>query len=181
MALDPELVSVLKRYTVVGVVLAGAVIWTVLYVQDDAHANGAPIVLGADAGPTDTPDAPPDKAPSLKEMFVGDRVACEPACRLEAYCSLRSVDDCLRTSCDGALRIAVPSDTVFARADDCAAAAAAPCADACARRATCSETAAAVDQARCVAACKEKPDYRLSRCVIEATTCDDVSRCKPSL
>jgi hypothetical protein len=183
MAMDPELRSVMVRYSIVGVVLAGSVIWTVAYVKDVTHENGAPIVLGADAGPERPfaekgPVAPSvDKAPSLSEMFIGDRVACGPACRLEAYCGLRAVDDCLRTSCDGNVRKpAVAGDAAFAKADDCRAAAAAPCADACARLGACHKDHG--DDEKCALQCKDNPDYRKERCVLEADTCDAALSCK---
>jgi len=176
MAMDPELRSVMVRYSIVGLVLAGSTIWTVAYVQDITHENGAPIVLGSDAGPQQAPP-PREKAPALTEMFVDGRVACAAACRLEAYCGLRAVDDCLRSSCDGNVRKPnVAGDTAFAKADDCKAAAAAPCEDACRRLGECHKDHG--DDDKCTVQCKENPDYRKERCVLEADSCDVALDCR---
>jgi hypothetical protein len=182
---DQELREVATRYTIVGVVIAAAAIWTVWFVKDNGHENGAPVVIGSDAGPAQSPD---EKAPSLASMFTtkngAERVLCAPACKLEAYCSLRSVDECLKQSCDGDVRALNKSDFTFARADDCAAAAAASCAEGCFKRGECAGEHGG--DARCTEACvtavKLRPGaaYRASRCTIEAKSCVDVAGCAPS-
>ena len=183
--MDSELQKVIVRYTIVGVVISAAAIFTVYTYQDQRHPNGVPDVVGSDAGPGGSAEERPTTAPSVKSMFVEkngvERVVCKQACRLEAYCSLRDVDDCMAASCDPAdrdVRVDVKSDAVFAKADDCAAAALAPCADACRRKEACG----VVDD-KCVAVCKLRAQqlpgdgYRSARCVIEAKTCADVGGC----
>lgn len=181
--MDLELRSVIVRYSFVGLVLASAAVWTVIYASDVKRPNGAPVIIGTDAGPVDA--VPSEKAPALSEMFVevdGERrVACAAACRLENYCGLRSVDDCLRSSCAADRRDArrpSTSDPAFARADDCNAAAAAVCAEACDRTGNCKHDHRG-DQA-CAESCLKAPQprYRENRCVIEADTCDAALACR---
>jgi hypothetical protein len=193
---DPELRSVILRYSVVGLVLAGAVIWAVTYTTAKtgvAKENGAPILLDEQKGEsarqreTVTPEAKtasPELAPSISSLLVekngARRVACEPACRLEAYCGLRSVEQCLKTSCDGDVRKLSNSDFTFAQAEDCAAAAEAPCEEACWRRGEC--TGDHVDDKRCTASCKalvkQRPaeTFVESRCILESA-CADLAAC----
>ena len=183
--MDSELQKVIIRYTIVGIVISAAAILTVFLYQDRRHENGVPDVVGSDAGPGGSSEERPTTAPAVKSMFVEkngvERVLCKQACRLEAYCSLRPVDDCMRTSCDPAdpqLRIATKGDAAFAKADDCNTAAATQCDDACRRKASCG----VVDD-KCVANCKLRAQqlpgdgYRSARCVIEAKTCSDLSGC----
>jgi len=182
-AVDSELRSVIYRYSVVAVVLLGALIWTVVYTDDkNIRKNVAPLVM--DAGVADTSATGPTKAPSLTAMFVQkdgvEHVSCVAACRLEAYCELRTVDACLKASCIGDLRIGSTSDAIFARSEECPAAAVAPCEEACARQTSCD---AAKNTDTCVTACRSKAQgapatgYQNARCAIESKTCDDVKRC----
>jgi hypothetical protein len=179
---DVELQRAIMRYVFVGIVISAAAVVTILVVQDEKHENGVPLVVGSDGGPASGGEQPPQTAPSLKSMFVEkagkQRVACAPACRLEAYCSLRSADACLAKSCDGDARIDAPGDLEFARAEDCNQAAQTPCVDACARRATCGTS-----DPKCLELCRVRTQqlpgdgYRAARCVVEAKTCADVAAC----
>lgn len=201
--MDPELRSVIVRYTWVAVVLAGSVVWAALYTTDRIRAQGGTSVddlapatapgLGINApssaaAPTPgSPAAPGEepKAPSLASLLVtregATRVACGPACRLEAYCGLRDAATCARSSCDGDLRRPHASDLTFARADTCVQAAAAPCEEACARRGTCSGSHG--DDLRCIDACLKRADdeparaYVSARCMLESA-CGDMGRCE---
>jgi hypothetical protein len=180
---DVELQRAIMRYLFVGIVISAAAIATVLVVQDAKHENGVPLVVGSDAGPLSSEEQRPQTAPSLKSMFVErdgkQRVACAPACRLEAYCGLRAASACLAKSCDRDARIDAAGDLDFARAEDCSQAALAPCPDACARRVACG----AVADPKCLELCRLRAQqlpgdgYRAARCVIEAKTCNDVAAC----
>lgn len=201
--MDPELRSVLSRYSVVGIVLAASVIWAARYTTEAIAAQGGtsvdalapqppPTLTGSANAPASPSDAQaaagqgadPPRAPSLAALLVTrdgtTRVDCAAACRLEAYCDLRDVPTCTAASCDGDLRRALASDLIFARADTCVQAAAAPCEESCARRGVCANNH--TDNARCTDACLKQASrdppraYREARCVLE-TGCADLGRC----
>jgi hypothetical protein len=204
---DPELRSVLKRYTFVAIVLAAAVVWTVVYTTDTALRAPPPEVpappmppapgeteadeIFAKPDPSMQRGAPPPpapsaeaKAPSLSSLLVtkdgARRIACGPACRLEAYCKLRDIDVCLSNSCDGDVRKLSRSDFELASASDCAQAAAAPCEEACWRKGECAGDHA--DDLRCTNACltlvRQRPMavFSESRCILESS-CADLPLC----
>lgn len=202
--MDPELRSVLRRYLLVGIVLAASVAWAVIYTTMKTSApatspapaqNGAPATTEAATAAKATAEATDEaarqpekraerKAPSLGALLVSkdgaQRVACEPACRLEEYCDLRDAASCLQTSCDGDVRKLSTSDFPFARAETCAAAAAAPCAEACWKKGECAGDHG--DDTRCTNACltlvTQRPaeTFRESRCLIESR-CTELPLC----
>lgn len=186
--MDSELRSVIYRYSVVGIVLAGSVTWAVAYTTartDEAARNNATAAQArAAAAPQTGADTESRRAPALSSLVVNrdgvERVACEPACRLEEYCDLRDLSSCLQSSCEGDLRKPASSDLAFARSETCAAAAAAPCEEACRKKGECAANHA--DDTRCTTAClglvHENPArvFRESRCVLESR-CSDLPLC----
>ena len=196
--MDPELKSVLRRYSIVALVLGGTVVWTVWYVRDNAHENVAPAVVATTPQEPPTPEselqAQPRSeehekkklAPSIDSLIVREasgarHVACAPACRFEEYCELRAVDECMKTSCDGANRVLSRSDFELVQADDCAVAAAAPCEEACWKKGECAGDHTTDKQCTdaCKAMVKQLPaaTFRESRCVIETKQCADLATC----
>ena len=168
------------RYALVAVAIAGAAVWTIEATSvDPKHSIGAPTLMGNDAGPDDAPSE--QKAPSLKDMFLSkdgqERVSCVAACRLERYCSLRDVDECIKASCTGAVRVLAQSDDIFAKAGDCTEAASAPCGEACARCGKANDIQLCTQT--CVVTTRSNPGlgYRKARCMLEQP-CD---KCEPFL
>ncbi len=119
-------------------------------------------------------------APMVVERFGARRVSCAGACDREAECGFRTYADCTMASCEGDVRKLASSDFRLAEADTCAAAAAAPCEEACWKRGEC--TGDHAGDRRCTKACatlvQQEPveTYRESRCVLEQA-CADLPVC----
>ena len=190
---DPELWDVIKRYTLVGVVLVGASIWTILYTTDlSQKANTAPSLEARtapealDAGPGVEANGTLDTARTVVRHGLL-RVRCDTACDLEAACGLRSKTTCVNESCDGDIRKLTKSDLVLTRVDatrkdGCNELAASSCEEACWRQAECKDDHSGDDA--CTAACttlmQSKPaeTWLQARCILETKSCDAVARCR---
>jgi hypothetical protein len=190
---DPELWDVIKRYTLVGVVLVAASIWTIAYTTDATQkaitaptleARTAPEAL--DAGPGDVAANGENTKMDTARTVVRHgllRVRCEAACDLEAQCGLRTRAACINESCEGDVRKLNKSDLFLARAEGCEAIAATPCEEACWRQAECKDDHSGDDA--CTEACtklmKSKPSetWLQARCILETKSCDAVALCRP--
>lgn len=188
---DPELWDVIKRYTIVGVVLVAASIWAVQYTTDatrkpinapgyearlapEAMDAGPAILEGNANGTMDT------ERTVVRHGLL--RVRCEAACAIEERCGLRSLAACLNESCEGDIRKLTKSDIVLARTEACDAIAETPCEEACWRQAECKDNHSGDDA--CIAACKQlmkkapAQTYAQARCILETTSCEVVARCR---
>jgi hypothetical protein len=190
---DPELWDVIKRYTLVGVVLVAASIWTVLYTTDlSQKANTAPSLEARtapealDAGPAIEQNGALDTTHTVVRHGLL-RVRCEPACEREAACHLRARDACINESCDGDVRKLNKSDLALTRvdvnsADHCTAIAATSCEEACWRQAECKDDHSGDDActAACTALMKTKPTetWLQARCILETKSCEAVALCR---
>ena len=181
--MEPELWDVIKRYTIVAIVLTGAVVWAVAYTPDapsDGAVNGAP-VLEAPVAPLSpaTADVVDGKFVLVKHGLR--RISCQAACDLEASCELRAAAVCVNDSCEGDVRKINRSDFHLERAADCAEVAASACEEACWKKGECKGSHAG--DAACTDACaslmKSKPTdtWRQARCVLEVKSCADVAVC----
>lgn len=189
---DPELLDVIKRYTIVGVVLTGALVWAVVYTPDaqGGTANNAPALEApvADIPALDAGASASDSALVVVKLGLR-RIACGPACDLEASCALRTRELCVNESCEGDVRKINRSDFHLDAAasslpngqPDCQGIAASPCEEACWKKAECGGGHGG--DAACTAACtslmKRDPaqTWRQARCVLEVKSCADVARC----
>jgi hypothetical protein len=192
---DPELWDVIKRYTLVGVVLVAASIWTVLYTTDlSQKANTAPALEARtapealDAGPAVEANGTLDTTRTVVRHGLL-RVRCEAACDMEASCGLRAKATCINESCDGDIRKLNKSDLALTRIDasgqgHCEAIAATPCEEACWRQGECKDDHSGDDA--CTAACtslmktKATETWLQARCILETKSCDAVALCRAS-
>ena len=135
-----------------------------------------------EARPSEAPEAGAraEAPPLIVERFGARRASCAGFCDLEATCGFRSFADCTAQSCEGDLRKLSASDFRVAEQATCAAAALAPCEEACWKRGEC-EGEHRGDQ-QCKASCwtlvEQLPvaTYRENRCIIESP-CDELPLC----
>lgn len=193
---DPELWDVIKRYTLVGVVLVAASIWTIYYTTDVTQkANTAPALEARtapealDAGPAVEANGALDTERTVVRHGLL-RVRCAAACELEASCNLRARDACMNESCDGDVRKLNKSDLAMTRvdvsgADHCTAIAETSCEEACWRQSECKDDHSGDDA--CTSACKAlmrtKPaeTWTQARCILETKSCDAVALCREAV
>lgn len=182
--MDPELWDVIKRYTIVGIVLTGALVWAVSVTPiGGGKANNAPALEASTA----TPDLP-----VLLDAGVVDgklvvvrhglrRISCEVACDLEASCELRAKDACVNESCEGEVRKLNRSDFHLENAATCAEIVVTPCEEACWRKGECNgrHDGDAACTAACTSLMSSQParTWRQARCVLEVKGCGDVAAC----
>lgn len=186
--MDPELWDVIKRYTLVGVVLMAAAVWSVQYTTDVSQpANAAPSLEARTA-----PEALDAGAASEAQDDVTTvvrhglrRVRCEAACAVESKCGLRARDVCINESCEGDVRKLTKSDAALVQAGatgTCEDAAASACSEACWRQAECKDDHAKDDACTqgCLALMKDEPakTWLQARCILETKSCDVVARCR---
>lgn len=180
--MDPELWDVIKRYSIVALVLTGALVWAVMYTptMPGGVANNAPALEAPQAAPP-AADASADEKNFTLVRHGLRRIACAAACDLEVSCQLRRADVCINESCEGDVRKVNRSDFHLAAAADCAAVASSSCEEACWRKAECGSGHGG-DKA-CTAACtslmtrEPQKTWRQARCILEVKNCDDVARC----
>lgn len=181
--MDPELWDVIKRYTIVAVVLVGALIWAVLYSTDSTRESNNKIILEARVA-ANAVDAGPLPGSFVVVKSGISRIACGPACALEASCELREPAACANESCEGDVRKMNRSDFHLEGAGTCADVVITPCEEACWRKGECGGTHGG--DAACTNACralmKDQPQntWREARCILEVKSCGDVARCRES-
>jgi hypothetical protein len=182
-AVDPELWDVIKRYTIVAVVLVGALLWAVLYTTDTTRESNNKIILEAPVAANPV-DAGPVQGSFVVVKYGVSRIACAPACELEASCELRELAACTNESCEGDVRKMNRSDFQLEGARACTDVVVTPCEEACWRKGECGGTHNG--DAACTNACRDlmkgrpQKTWREARCILEVKSCDDVARCRES-